>query len=185
MIVKKIMVGGTDSFSYTGTPAGAISVNNGTISADVAPGQYVSTEAAKAGWDLTSRRRATTPNSTGSRREPAGDVQRRRRRDRDLHLHEHEAPGSSIVKKMTQGDTEVFGYTRHAERHDHRGQRDDPADVAPDQRLDRGLKAGWDLTGRCDDMNSRLVANRQAMSTSRPVRRSRAPSRTARRARSR
>ena len=27
--------------------------NNGTISANVAPGQYLSTEAAKAGWDLT------------------------------------------------------------------------------------------------------------------------------------
>ena len=32
VIVKKVMVGGTDTFSYTGTPSGAIDVKNGTIS---------------------------------------------------------------------------------------------------------------------------------------------------------
>src|SRR6266516_5042962 len=48
------MVGGTDSFSYTGDPAGTISTQDGTITEAVAPGsQYVSTEAAKAGWNLT------------------------------------------------------------------------------------------------------------------------------------
>jgi uncharacterized repeat protein (TIGR01451 family)/fimbrial isopeptide formation D2 family protein len=54
VIVKKVMVGGTGTFTYTGTPAGSISTNGGTISADVSPGQYNSTEAAQTGWDLDS-----------------------------------------------------------------------------------------------------------------------------------
>ena len=53
LIVKKVMVGGTDTFNYTGTPSGSISINNGTISANVAPGAYNSTESALSGWDLT------------------------------------------------------------------------------------------------------------------------------------
>lgn len=53
VIDKKVMVGGTSAFDFTGTPAGSISQNNGTISQEVKPGQYTSTEAAKAGWDLT------------------------------------------------------------------------------------------------------------------------------------
>jgi len=54
VIVKKVMVGGTSTFDFSGTPSGAISQNNGTISQEVVAGTYVSTEAAKAGWDLTS-----------------------------------------------------------------------------------------------------------------------------------
>jgi hypothetical protein len=38
VIVKKDMVGGTASFSYTGTPSGTIATDLGTISATVAPG---------------------------------------------------------------------------------------------------------------------------------------------------
>ncbi len=53
VIVKKLMIGGTDTFSFTGTPTGSISTNGGTISQEVSAGQYVSTETAKAGWDLT------------------------------------------------------------------------------------------------------------------------------------
>ena len=36
VIVEKVMNGGTDTFEFTGTPAGSISVDGGTISADVA-----------------------------------------------------------------------------------------------------------------------------------------------------
>jgi hypothetical protein len=54
IIVKKHMVGGTDSFGFTGDPNGTISTDGGTISETVPPNvQYVSTEAAKAGWALT------------------------------------------------------------------------------------------------------------------------------------
>ena len=69
VIVKKMMVGGTDSFSYSGTPSGSIAVNNGTISQAVAPGQYTSIEAAKAGWALTgiSCDDGNSSGSTGTR----------------------------------------------------------------------------------------------------------------------
>lgn len=53
IIVKKVMVGGTDTFNYTGTPNGSISVNNETIHTTVDTGQYTSTEGIKAGWSLT------------------------------------------------------------------------------------------------------------------------------------
>ena len=54
IIVKKVMVGGTDDFNFTGSPAGTISVSGNTIQSTVVPGQYVSTENPLAGWDLTS-----------------------------------------------------------------------------------------------------------------------------------
>jgi hypothetical protein len=47
------MVGGTDSFSFTGTPSGDIAVNNETITVTVSPGQYTSVEASAFGWELT------------------------------------------------------------------------------------------------------------------------------------
>jgi uncharacterized repeat protein (TIGR01451 family) len=53
VIVRKVMVGGTDTFTFTGTPSGSISANNGTIQATVAPGQYQSTEAVPVGWVLS------------------------------------------------------------------------------------------------------------------------------------
>jgi len=65
IIVKKVMVGGTDTFTYSGTPSGSISTNNGTITASVAPGQYTSTETVPAGWVLTSISCDDT-NSTGN-----------------------------------------------------------------------------------------------------------------------
>jgi hypothetical protein len=53
LIVRKVMVGGTATFAFTGTPSGSIAVNNGTLAAVVAPGTYTSTEGAVVGWDLT------------------------------------------------------------------------------------------------------------------------------------
>ena len=44
MIVEKVMVGGTATFDFTGTPSGSIISNNGTISATMLPGQFTSTE---------------------------------------------------------------------------------------------------------------------------------------------
>jgi len=55
IIVKKVMVGGTSSFSFTGDIAGAISANNGTISvSNKLPGTYTSVEGIKTGWGLDS-----------------------------------------------------------------------------------------------------------------------------------
>src|SRR5437016_7850972 len=55
----------TGTCPYSGTPSGAISTNNGTITASVAPGQYTSTETVPAGWALTSISCDDT-NSTGN-----------------------------------------------------------------------------------------------------------------------
>src|SRR5258706_15436449 len=51
--IKKVMVGGTGTFTFTGAPAGTISANNGTITQTVGPGGYTSTETVPAGWALT------------------------------------------------------------------------------------------------------------------------------------
>ncbi len=54
MIVKKVMVGDTDTFDFTGDVAGSISSNNGTITVNnVVPGPYSSVESVKSGWELT------------------------------------------------------------------------------------------------------------------------------------
>ncbi|MFA6390984.1 MAG: SdrD B-like domain-containing protein, partial [Patescibacteria group bacterium] len=55
VIVKKVMIGGTDTFDFTGDALGSIGTNNGTIELDnVIPGSDpASVESAKAGWDLT------------------------------------------------------------------------------------------------------------------------------------
>jgi hypothetical protein len=50
--VTKVMLGGTGSFSFTGTPSGTISTDGGTIQANVVPGSYSSTEANQSGWEL-------------------------------------------------------------------------------------------------------------------------------------
>ena len=54
IIVKKVMIGGTDTFDFLGTPAGSIFSNNETITSNIVAGQYVSTETVTPGWDLTS-----------------------------------------------------------------------------------------------------------------------------------
>jgi len=64
IIVRKDMVGGTDTFDFTGSPNGSISTDLGTIQASVIPGQYTSTEGAKTGWNLNSITCDDT-NSTG------------------------------------------------------------------------------------------------------------------------
>jgi uncharacterized repeat protein (TIGR01451 family) len=68
VIVKKLMMGGVDSFEFSGTPSGTISTDGGTISAEVPPGEYVSTEAVKEGWTLLSVG-CNDDNSGGNRRD--------------------------------------------------------------------------------------------------------------------
>ena len=75
IIVKKVMVGGTDTFDFNGDPDGSISVDKGTIKKTVAPGTYTSTEDTVTDWDLTSIT-CDDPDSTGdvSTREANFDV---------------------------------------------------------------------------------------------------------------
>src|SRR3989344_6253516 len=54
IIVKKVMIGGTNNFIFTGSPSGSISTNEGTISSTLTAGTYTSTETLVSGWDLTS-----------------------------------------------------------------------------------------------------------------------------------
>ena len=163
VIVKKVMVGGTDSFSYTGTPAGSIAVNNGTITQAVAPGQYVSTEVAKAGWDLSSIvcDDANSSGSTGARAATfnveAGETVTCTFTNTKL--------GKVIVKKVMVGGTDTFSYTGTPSGDISVNEGTISADVAPGQHVStESAKAGWDLTGVvCDDANSTgSVANRQA-----------------------
>ncbi|MBI4038247.1 hypothetical protein HY387_01190 [Candidatus Daviesbacteria bacterium] len=54
IIVKKTMVGGTDSFEFTGDVSGTISDNEGTLPIDnLVPGTYTSVESEKTDWELT------------------------------------------------------------------------------------------------------------------------------------
>jgi uncharacterized repeat protein (TIGR01451 family) len=66
VIVKKVMVNGTGTFTFTGTPNGTIAVNGGTITADVAPGTYTSTEQLPTGQSWTTTIQCDHPNSTGA-----------------------------------------------------------------------------------------------------------------------
>src|SRR5258706_571230 len=52
--IKKVMNGGTGTFTFTGTPSGSINTNNGTVSATaLPPGNYTSTETVATGWVLS------------------------------------------------------------------------------------------------------------------------------------
>jgi hypothetical protein len=70
IVVQKVMLGGTDTFSFTEDITGSISADSGILSATVAPGTYHATETALAGWDLT----ALSCDDAGS----SGDVATRR-----------------------------------------------------------------------------------------------------------
>ena len=163
VIVKKVMVGGTDSFSYTGTPSGAIAVNNGTISQAVAPGQYTSTEAAKAGWDLTALS-CDDANSTGSlaNRQATFNVEAG---ETVTCTFTNSKQGQVIVKKVMVGGTDSFSYTGTPSGAIAVNNGTISQAVAPGQYTStEAAKAGWDLTAlSCDDANSTgSLANRQA-----------------------
>src|SRR6185369_8592263 len=51
--IKKVMVNGTGTFTFTGTPGGTISVNNGTVGGTLPPATYTSAETVPTGWVLT------------------------------------------------------------------------------------------------------------------------------------
>ncbi|MBM2821796.1 MAG: hypothetical protein HW413_542 [Thermoleophilia bacterium] len=163
VVVKKVMVGGTDTFDYTGTPAGTISVNNGTISANVGPGQYVSTEAAKAGWDLTAVS-CDDGNSSGSvaNRQATFNVEAG---ETVTCTFTNTKRGQVIVKKVMVGGTDTFNYTGTPSGSISANNGTISASVSAGQHVStESAKAGWDLTSVvCDDANSSgSVANRQA-----------------------
>ncbi len=156
VIVKKVMVGGTDTFDFSGTPAGAISVNNGTISQGVAAGQYVSTEAAKAGWTLTSIS-CSDQNSSGSvaNRQATFNVEPGETVTCTFTNTKH---SKIVVEKQTtpDGDTQVFGFSASYDANGFSlsdGQQDDSGPLAPGTySVSENVPAGWDLKSAvCSD----------------------------------
>jgi uncharacterized repeat protein (TIGR01451 family) len=158
VIVKKVMVGGSDSFAFSGTPSGSIDTSGGTISADVAPGQYTSTEAAKAGWvnipagwDLTG-----TSCSDGS---PVNSI--------SLQAGEtvtctftNTKKGNIVVEKKTNpsGDPQKFTFDPSwgADFELSDGQSNDSGPLTPGTySVTETVPAGWDLeSATCDDGSS-------------------------------
>jgi hypothetical protein len=156
IIVKKVMVGGTGTFTYTGTPSGSISVNNGTIQSTVSPGQYVSTEAAQAGWDLTSvscddaNSVGSVPNSNATFNAEAGETV--------TCTFTNTKRGHILIDKVTvpSGDPQSFGFTSNYgapfNLTDVSAPNDSGALVTGTYNVAEGAQAGWVLTNTsCTD----------------------------------
>src|SRR5258706_320263 len=107
--IKKVMVGGTGTFTFTGAPAGTISANNGTITQSVAPGSYSSTETVPAGWALTGivcddgDSAGNTGNATATFNLSAGE--------NVTCTFTNTKNGSITIKKVMVGGTGSFTYT--------------------------------------------------------------------------
>jgi len=154
VIVEKVMNGGTDTFEFTGTPAGFISVDGGTISADVAPGQYTSTELVTAGWNLGSIG-CDDENSSGSISQ----------RTATFNVEEGETVTCTfrnrkrsmvIVEKVMVGGSDTFEFAGTPAGSISESGGTISADVSPGTHTaTEASKAGWALTSiTCDDANS-------------------------------
>src|SRR5260221_4923375 len=103
------MIGGTDTFGFTGDPAGSISTDNGTISESVAPGNYTSTETLKTGWDLNSVA-CDDSHSVGSV-ESHNPVFYAAAGETVTCTFTNTKQATIIVKKHMIGGTDTFGFT--------------------------------------------------------------------------
>jgi hypothetical protein len=155
VIVKKVMVGGTDSFIYIGIPNGTISINNGTIQASVIPGQYESTEAMVDGWDLTD----ISCNDTDS----VGDETTRTATfnvtagETVICTFTNTKRGEIIVEKQTipDGDTATFNFTGEIEATLGDGGTSNKKVVPGTYNVVETVPTGWELTDiTCSDPNS-------------------------------
>jgi len=156
VVVRKVMVGGTDTFDFTGTPSGSISQSGGTISASVAPGQYVSTEPAKPGWALTS----VTCDDAGS----SGSVENRQA-SFDVSAGEtvtctftNTKAGKIVVQKETDPDGAAQSFAFDASYDGDGfslsdGQSNDSSDLEPGTySVSENVPAGWQLqSATCSD----------------------------------
>ncbi len=156
VIVKKVMVGGTDTFTFTGTPAGSISANNGTIEQGVVAGQYVSTEGVTAGWTLTSIT-CSDGNSSGSvpNRSATFNVEPN---ETVTCTFTNTKQSRIVVEKQTNpdGDTQVFGFNASYDANGFSlsdGQQDDSGPLAAGTySVSENVPAGWDLKSTvCSD----------------------------------
>ncbi len=154
IIVKKVMVGGTDSFDFSGMPTGTISESGGTLEATVVPGQYTSTEAAKNGWDLSSISCDDEGSSgTVESRTATFDVQAGQT---VTCTFTNTKQAQVIVKKVMVGGTGSFDFSGTPSGTISQNGGTISANVEPGQYTStEATKDGWDLTSvTCDDENS-------------------------------
>jgi hypothetical protein len=155
VIVKKVMVGGTSTFDFTGTPNGSISVNNGTIQQVVDTGTYNSTETPKAGWDLTSIS-CDDNNSTGNVQTGVATFNVEKG-ETVTCTFTNTKRGVIVIEKQTLPDlsTQEFGFTGEIVTSLIDGNTSSKS-VAPGQyTVTETALAGWDLTSlTCNDNNS-------------------------------
>jgi uncharacterized repeat protein (TIGR01451 family) len=155
VIVKKVMVGGSASFPFTGTPNGSIAADHGTIEALVAPGQYVSTEGAVAGWDLTGvtcddqNSVGSVPNGTATFNVTAGEIV--------TCTFTNTKRSTIVVEKVTVGGDGTFAFDGPGAFDPSLGNGETAQlEVVPGSyTVSETVPSGWDLTGIvCDDGGS-------------------------------
>ena len=170
VVVRKVMVGGTDTFDFTGTPAGSISANNGTLAQSVVAGQHVSTEAAKAGWDLTSVS-CSDQNSSGSveNRQATFNVEPG---ETVTCTFTNRKQSKIVVEKQTNpdGDPQSFAFAASYDGDGFSltdGQQNDSGPLAPGTfSVSETVPAGWDLESAvCSDQSPASAISLQAGET--------------------
>ncbi|HEY1269405.1 MAG TPA: kelch repeat-containing protein, partial [Candidatus Binatia bacterium] len=112
--VKKVMQGGTGTFTFTGSPSGTISTNNGTLSQTVVPGTYTATEAAPpAGWTLASIVCDDGTSQTASTFDVAGRTATFKvdPGENVTCTFTNAKTGTITIKKVIQGGTGTFTFT--------------------------------------------------------------------------
>jgi hypothetical protein len=154
IIVKKHMIGGTDTFAFTGDPNGSINTDNGTISETVVPGTYTSTETLKSGWDLNSvscddsDSNGSVPNHNAVFHAAAGET--------ITCTFTNTKQATIIVKKHMIGGTDTFGFTGDPNGSISTDNGTISENVVPGTYTStETLKTGWDLNSvSCDDSDS-------------------------------
>jgi uncharacterized repeat protein (TIGR01451 family) len=156
VIVKKVMIGGADTFEFTGTPAGTISASGATLSAEVSPGSYSSTEAPKAGWDLVSIT-CDDRNSTGDVATRTANFNTAPGEVVTCTFTNKKRVGSIIVKKKTDpaGHAQAFNFEASYDADGFSlsdGQSNDSGALSPGTySVSENVPQGWELSAVCDD----------------------------------
>ena len=149
VVVKKIMVGGTGSFGFAGTPSGTISVDGGTLSEAVAPGNYSSSESVPAGWDLTDID-CDDADSSGNVGQAKADFAVAPGETVTCTFTNERKPGTIVIEKQTNPDGSQTQFPFEFDSDDAfslaDGEEDEFGDLDPGTYLVKELvPAGWEL----------------------------------------
>src|SRR5205814_1900189 len=116
--ITKVIQGGTGTFTFTGTPGGTISTNNGTVTATLQPGNYTAAESVPAGWVLTNivctGQDSSTVTVGASGRFDAGDTGVAINTVAGYNVNctfTNTKNGSVTIKKVMVGGTGTFTFT--------------------------------------------------------------------------